>query len=169
MTSTIEALKFGLVSPEKVEQLSVKRITKADVYDSDGYPVEDGVMDPELGVIDPGMKCRTCGGRMKECPGHFGHIDLAKPVVNVLHVKKIRNLLRFTCRECQASLIKNEDKAFRKSNRKTTCPECDAEQQSVDLEKPYSYYEDGEQLTPEDIKERLEQIPDEVAEIIGVT
>ncbi|MDY6761805.1 MAG: DNA-directed RNA polymerase subunit A', partial [Candidatus Nanohaloarchaea archaeon] len=168
MTQTIDEIKFGLMEPEKIRELSVKRITKADVYDSDGYPVEDGVMDPELGVIDPGMRCRTCGGRMKECPGHFGHIDLAKPVVNVLHTKKIRNLIRFTCRECQHSLVKNEDKALRKSNRKTTCPECGAEQQSVDLEKPYSFYEDDEQLTPEEIKERLEQIPDETAAELGV-
>ncbi|MDY6774377.1 MAG: DNA-directed RNA polymerase subunit A', partial [Candidatus Nanohaloarchaea archaeon] len=168
MVEKIDEIKFGLMSPEKVDSLSVKRVTKAEVYDSDGYPVEDGVMDPELGVIDPGMRCRTCGARMKDCPGHFGHIELAKPVVNVLHVKKIRNLIRFTCRECQASLVKNPDKALRKSNRKTTCPECGAEQKSVDLEKPYSFYEDNEQLTAEEIQERLEQIPDEIAKELGV-
>ena len=25
-------------------------------------------------------RCQTCAGNMTECPGHFGHIDLAKPV-----------------------------------------------------------------------------------------
>jgi DNA-directed RNA polymerase subunit A' len=168
MPSTIDQLKFGLVSPQKVEDLSVKRISKADVYDSDGYPVEDGVMDPELGVIDPGMKCRTCGGRMKDCPGHFGHIDLSKPVVNVLHVKKIRNLLRFTCRDCKALLRKDENKALRKGNRMTECPDCGAEQHSLKLEKPYSFYHDGEQLNAEAVREWLSEIPDETAEALGV-
>ncbi len=165
----ISELKFGLMDPEKVENLSVKRITKAEVYDADGYPVEDGVMDPSLGVLDPGMVCGTCGGRMRDCKGHFGHIKLSKPVVNVLYAKKIRNLIRFTCRECQALLMKDEDRSLRKSNRKTTCPECEAEQQDVSIEKPYSYYEGDEQLTPEDIQERLEKIPDETAAKLGVS
>ena len=26
------------------------------------------------------FRCQTCAGNMTECPGHFGHIDLAKPV-----------------------------------------------------------------------------------------
>lgn len=25
-------------------------------------------------------RCKTCAGNMIECPGHFGHLDLAKPV-----------------------------------------------------------------------------------------
>ncbi|MDY6770358.1 MAG: DNA-directed RNA polymerase subunit A' [Candidatus Nanohaloarchaea archaeon] len=165
----IDELKFGLMPPEKVENIAVKRITKAEVYDADGYPVEDGVMDPALGVLDPGMVCGTCGGRMRDCKGHFGYIDLSKPVVNVLYAKKIRNLIRFTCRECQALLTKDSDKSLRKSNRKTTCPECEAEQKDVSIEKPYSYYEGDEQLTPEDIQERLEKIPDETAAKLGVS
>ncbi|MCJ7429038.1 MAG: DNA-directed RNA polymerase subunit A' [Candidatus Nanohaloarchaeota archaeon QJJ-5] len=164
----IESLNFGLMSPEKVENLSVKRIKKAEVYDADGYPVEDGVMDPSLGVLDPGMVCRTCGGRMRDCKGHFGHITLSKPVVNVLYAKKVRNLLRFTCEECKALLVKDEDKSLRKSNRKTTCPECDHEQPEIDLDKPYSYYKDDEDLKPTEIKEWLEEIPDENAAVLGV-
>ena len=165
---SIESLNFGLMSPEKAENLSVKRIKKAEVYDADGYPVEDGVMDPSLGVLDPGMVCRTCGGRMRDCKGHFGHITLSKPVVNVLYAKKVRNLIRFTCEECKASLVKDEDKSLRKSNRKTTCPDCDHEQPEIDLDKPYSYYIDDEDLKPTEIKEWLKEIPDETAAILGV-
>ncbi|MDY6789149.1 MAG: DNA-directed RNA polymerase subunit A' [Candidatus Nanohaloarchaea archaeon] len=164
----INELKFGLMNPEKVENLTVKRIDKAEVYDADGYPIEGGVMDPHLGVLDPGMICRTCGSRMGKCKGHFGHISLSKPVVNVLYSKKIRNLLRFTCVECHSSLVKNEDKSLRKSNRKTECPECEVEQPEIKLEKPYSYYEDGEPLDADEIRDRLSQIPDDVAAELGV-
>jgi len=164
----IDKLKFGLMSPERAEKLSVKRITKAEVYDADGYPVEGGVMDPHLGVLDPGMVCRTCGGRMRQCPGHFGYIKLSKPVINVLYTKKVRNLLRFTCNNCQEMLVKDEDKSLRKSNMMKECPECGQDKQDIKIEKPYSYYEDGDQLTPEKIRERLEKIPDETAEKLGV-
>lgn len=165
----INNLEFGLMSPEDIQKISVKEITKAEVYDADGYPVDDGVMDPNLGVIDPGMVCRTCGSKMRDCEGHFGHIELAKPVVHVLYAKKVRNLLRFTCRECQALLIKDKDKSLRKSNRKTTCPECGAEQHDIKIEKPYSYYENGEPFKPTEIKERLKKIPDETAAELGVS
>ena len=168
MPKNIKSIRFGLMNPDKVKNMAVKRISKAEVYDADGYPIEGGVMDPSLGVLDPGMVCRTCGGRMRECKGHFGYIDLAKPVVNVLYAKKVRNLLRFTCNECQTLLMKDEDKSLRKSNRMNECPECGKEKVDIDFEKPYSYYEDGEQITAEEIKERFEKIPDETAEKLGV-
>ena len=37
-------------------------------------------MDPRMGTIDRNFKCQTCGEGMSECPGHFGHIELARPV-----------------------------------------------------------------------------------------
>lgn len=36
-------------------------------------------MDPRMGTIDRNFKCQTCGEGMSECPGHFGHIELARP------------------------------------------------------------------------------------------
>ncbi|MFB6115053.1 MAG: hypothetical protein ABEK04_02080, partial [Candidatus Nanohalobium sp.] len=83
----VDKLDFGIMSSEKLQKIAVKEIDKAEVYDADGYPVEDGVMDPALGVIDPGMTCQTCGGRIRECKGHFGIITLSKPVVHVLYAK----------------------------------------------------------------------------------
>lgn len=43
-------------------------------------PKTGGLMDPRLGTIDRNFKCQTCGEGMSECPGHFGHIELARPV-----------------------------------------------------------------------------------------
>ena len=43
-------------------------------------PKIGGLMDPRLGTIDRNFKCQTCGEGMSECPGHFGHIELARPV-----------------------------------------------------------------------------------------
>ncbi len=164
----IERLDFGILSAEKLQEIAVKEITQAEVYDADGFPVEGGVMDPALGVIDPGMTCQTCGGRIRECKGHFGIIELSRPVVHVLHAKKVRNLLRFTCKECNALLVKDSDKSLRKSNMMTECPECEADVEDVKLDKPYTYYEDGSEIKPDEIRERLAQIPEENAAELGV-
>ena len=43
-------------------------------------PKLGGLMDPRMGTIDRNFKCQTCGESMSECPGHFGHIELARPV-----------------------------------------------------------------------------------------
>ena len=76
----VSKIKFGLVSPSQTKKMGVVNIVTPEIYDSDGYPVEKGLMDPAMGVIDPGLSCRTCGGRMKNCSGHFGYINLSKPV-----------------------------------------------------------------------------------------
>lgn len=46
-------------------------------------PREHGLNDPKLGTIDRAFQCGTCGEDMQECPGHFGHIELAVPVFHV--------------------------------------------------------------------------------------
>jgi len=46
-------------------------------------PREKGLNDPKLGSIDRQFMCATCGENMSECPGHFGHIELAVPVFHI--------------------------------------------------------------------------------------
>ncbi|NYZ80165.1 DNA-directed RNA polymerase subunit A', partial [Candidatus Micrarchaeota archaeon] len=85
----IKSVDFGLLSPEIVRKMSVVRIVTPDTYSDDGYPIEGGLMDLRLGVIDPGLRCKTCGQRMNVCPGHFGSIELVRPVVHIGYVKMI--------------------------------------------------------------------------------
>ena len=46
-------------------------------------PKEQGLNDPRLGSIDRQYNCATCKENMSECPGHFGHIELAVPVFHI--------------------------------------------------------------------------------------
>lgn len=60
---------------------SVAKIEHPEVMDETTHkPKTGGLMDPRLGTIDRNFKCQTCGEGMSECPGHFGHIELARPV-----------------------------------------------------------------------------------------
>ena len=70
-----------------------------------GRPKIGGLMDPRQGVIDRASKCRTCAGNMSTCPGHFGHIELAKPVFHVGYLAKILKMLRCVCYYCSRLLI----------------------------------------------------------------
>jgi len=42
----IRRIKFGLLSPQEVRKMSATKIITADTYDSDGFPIEMGLMDP---------------------------------------------------------------------------------------------------------------------------
>src|SRR3989344_1199541 len=94
----IEKIKFGIFSPKQVTALAAAKIVTPELYDREGYPVDGGLMDLRLGVIDPGLRCKTCGQKLKECPGHFGFIELARPVVHILFIKNVLDLIKSTCK-----------------------------------------------------------------------
>src|SRR5210317_1475573 len=88
-----------------IRKMSSAKVVTPELYDKEGYPVDGGLMDIRLGVIDPGLKCKTCGSKLKECSGHFGYIELARPVIHVKFVNLIHTLMQSTCRDCGRVLI----------------------------------------------------------------
>src|SRR5210317_368570 len=103
--SRVNKIEFALLSPKMIKDLAKAKIVTPELYDKEGYPVDGGLMDVRLGVIDPGLKCKTDGQRLKESLGHFGYIELARPIVHISFVDVILDLLRCTCRECGHILI----------------------------------------------------------------
>lgn len=102
----LDKLKFSLFSPEMIRKMSAAKIVVPDTYDDDGYPIDGGLVDTRLGVVDPGLRCKTCGGTVKECPGHFGHIDIVRPVLHVEFAKHVFYVLKSTCPKCHKLLSK---------------------------------------------------------------
>ncbi|MDZ7746476.1 MAG: DNA-directed RNA polymerase subunit A' [Halobacteriales archaeon] len=168
----IGSLSFGLMDPEEYREMSATKVITADTYDDDGFPIDMGLMDPRLGVIDPGLECKTCGQHSGSCNGHFGHIELAAPVIHVGFQKLIRRLLRGTCRECSRLLLTedeadefreqltqtrnlNEDlgdvtkAAIRRARKASNCPHCGEKQYDIQHEKPTTYYEVQDVLSAE--------------------
>lgn len=96
----VDSIRFSLFSPEMIRKMSATKTIVPDTYDDDGYPIDGGLVDTKLGVVDPGLRCKTCGGRVKECPGHFGHIELIRPVVHVEFAKYLLYALKATCSNC---------------------------------------------------------------------
>ena len=48
------------------------------------------------------------------------------------------------------------------------CPHCGAEQLKITLDKPTTFREDGHKLTPKEVRERLERIPDDDLVPLGI-
>ncbi len=194
-TKQVEAIEFGLMTPDTIRKMSVARIITADTYDEDGLPITGGLMDGRLGTIEPGQRCKTCGNRVGECPGHFGHIELARPVIHVGYAKLIYKILRATCRQCsRLKLSEEEKKELRKRLHKTmklfgqtetkvvdevlkkarteTCPYCESKQNKIRLEKPTTFYEETEEgpkkLSSLEIREWLEKIHNEDCGLMGI-
>ena len=186
----IEQINFGLMSPEDIREMSVVKIETPDTYDEDGYPIENGLMDPHLGVIDPSLKCRTCGYRGGECQGHFGSIELARPVIHVGFGDVIHKILRSTCNDCGRALLTDSEifeytrkieeaqengeslnillKEIYEVARREQCPHCGEEQEEIRLDKPISIVQGDYKLTASEVRERLERITDEDAFVLGV-
>jgi DNA-directed RNA polymerase subunit A' len=186
----ISQINFGLLSPENIRKMSVTKIVTPDTYDEDGYPIEAGLMDPRLGVIDPGLRCRSCGSKGGDCQGHFGNINLARPVIHVGFADTIHKILRSTCKKCGrvllteseiidyndkiASKLKNEEsitaiiKDVYTVARRDKCPHCEEEQEEVKIDKPVSIVEGNYKLTASEVRERLEKIYEEDYILLGI-
>lgn len=101
---TVQEIQFGLLSPEEIKSLSVAHIeypetmvsrtvwcsqsrkspmTNSKQDEQRQQPREKGLSDPKLGTIESGKVCGTCFEGEKDCPGHFGHIELAVPVFHI--------------------------------------------------------------------------------------
>ncbi|KAL7422808.1 DNA-directed RNA polymerase II core subunit rpo21 [Cryptotrichosporon argae] len=97
---TIREIQFGVMSPEEIKAYSVAKIEHPEVMDEDGRQKVGGLMDPRMGTIDRNFKCQTCGESMAECPGHFGHIELARPVFHAGFIVKVKKILECVCYSC---------------------------------------------------------------------
>jgi DNA-directed RNA polymerase II subunit RPB1 len=103
--SEIVGVGFSTYSPEQIKNISVANITKTQLYDSNGEPTIGGLFDPKMGYIEQGKRCKTCFQTFITCPGHPGHIELAKPIFNIQYENEIVKILKCVCIKCSRLLI----------------------------------------------------------------
>ncbi|KAJ4297019.1 DNA-directed RNA polymerase II core subunit rpo21 [Collariella sp. IMI 366227] len=110
---TIQEIQFGLLSPEEIKGMSVCHILYPETMDETRTkPRDNGLNDPRLGSIERGSKCRTCDENMSECPGHFGHIELARPVYHPGFIRRTKKLLEIVCHNCSKVLADRSDPQY---------------------------------------------------------
>ncbi len=189
ITKRIDKIKYSILSPKEIIKQSVVKVITPEIYDKYGFPVEGGLMDLRMGVIEPGLGCKTCGQSFKYCEGHFGHLELARPVLNVIYIDDIYKTLRCTCQECSRILVAEDKleelrKDFIKAKEELgsekflkyhskfvsniskikTCPHCEAKQEGIKLDKSSVFtFTQGEKkrLLTTEIRFRFENIIDD--------
>ncbi len=172
----VESLQFTLINPDELKKMGKAKIITPELYDVDGYPVDGGLMDLRLGAIDPGVRCRTCGGRLKECLGHPGTIELARPIFHIKYIPIVELFLRCYCSECNKLMIKEKDMIkyktikdrLKRAKDTKKCPHCMAEQEKVKLQKPTTFKVGKKRLFPGEIRDILSRISDEEAKLAGI-
>jgi len=191
----IAGIRFSVWSPTEIRKYSVAEITAPETYDEDGMAVQGGLMDGRLGTLEPGQKCLTCGNTSARCPGHFGHLELAEPILHIAFIDNIYKLLQSTCRSCARLKVPQEDlDAFKKiktanfpytiisrkripeqiiekAKKAKECPHCGKTQYELIFTKPTIFVEKTEigehRLLPITIRERFTQILDEDLELLS--
>lgn len=94
----IDSILFGVYSPDEVIAESVCLV------DSAKMSGEGSVYDERMGSMDSKL-CVSCHLPGKECPGHFGHIELNYPVIHPMYYNLVSNLLKCFCFHCYRFIL----------------------------------------------------------------
>ena len=76
-----------------------------------------GLSDPRLGTMDRAVKCITDGSGVLDCPGYFGHIELAKPMFHIHFIKTVVKVLRCVSFHSSKLLASPDDHKFKLARR----------------------------------------------------
>merc|ERR1711871_246112 len=114
--SYIDSIYFSVYSNNDVKDASSVYkdefgINIPESYDG-GEPKTGGLVDDRLGVTDSNLFCGHCGLNSIECPGHFGHIELADPVFHMGYIQIVKNILSCICLRSSKLLTYKNEKAI---------------------------------------------------------
>ena len=119
----ITAIQFGIYTNDMVKKYSVVKNDPFGINISDSYdnyePKKGGLVDLRLGTCDIYLNCTTCGLNSNECPGHFGHTELAEPVFHYGFLNHLLAVLKCICHKCSNILIERSDENLKRFNNKS--------------------------------------------------
>jgi DNA-directed RNA polymerase II subunit RPB1 len=115
----IEKIEFSVYRNKDVKLYSAVSgdpfgIDLAESYEN-YEPKKGGLVDLRLGTCDIYLPCTTCGENSLECPGHFGHTELAAPVFHYGFLNHLKNILQCVCLKCSNLLIEKSDVQFKRA------------------------------------------------------
>ena len=104
----IEGIQFSVMSADEIKRMSVAEIVSTDTY-SGNEPIIGGLFDSRMGVIENDKICKVCLQKNTFCPGHFGHVELAKPIFHMQFFDVVRKILKCVCFRCSSLLVDPDD------------------------------------------------------------
>ena len=113
----IIGIDFGILSDRELKKYSAIKdplgINSFGAY-KEYKPEKGGLMDSRMGTSDHYIPCTTCGLNVMDCPGHFGHINLAEPVFHFGFFNYLKVVLQCVCHNCAQLLINKESDDYKK-------------------------------------------------------
>lgn len=103
----VRGVQFSVLGPDEIVRRSVVEVTKSDTYNGN-EPVIGGLFDRRMGVLEHNRVCATCEQKNIFCPGHFGHIKMARPVFHPMFFETTRKLLKCVCHRCSRLMVSTE-------------------------------------------------------------
>lgn len=100
LPSQVTSVQLSLLDEDTLLRMSALHVTNSyRLCVRNAFP-NNGVNDVRLGAFEHGTACGTCGHDAQDCPGHFGHMVLATPLIHPSYMKQCLALLRVTCWAC---------------------------------------------------------------------
>jgi DNA-directed RNA polymerase beta' subunit len=180
----INSITFGIYSPEEIINQSVVKI------DSNKLHGENSVYDERMGILENNKLCASCGQDCKDCPGHFGHIELNVLIMHPMYHRHIVNFLKCFCFKCYRFLLTEDhlkldgimkyqreirfDKILTKLEKIDKCCHSDCEcakpkiiYSATDSKISIVLKKDKRELMDDEIKKIFDNVKDEDVELLG--
>ena len=101
-------VRFSMMTAEDIRAMSACEVTSTELFNGVS-PVPGGLYDPRMGAYDYGSRCHTCMHSNAQCPGHFGHVELASPVFNIETLAYVKKYLKCICTRCASLMLRPDD------------------------------------------------------------
>ncbi|XP_031105563.1 DNA-directed RNA polymerase III subunit 1-like isoform X2 [Ipomoea triloba] len=106
----IKSIQFSTFSGSEVMKSAEVEVYRGVYYDASKNPIPNGLLDPRMGPPNKTKSCATCNGDFKQCPGHYGYLNLALPVFNVGYLPIIVDILKCICKGCSRILLGEKER-----------------------------------------------------------
>jgi DNA-directed RNA polymerase beta' subunit len=178
----IEYIQFGILSAEDIIRESVCKIETSKLNG------EGSVYDFRMGSMEQDDLCVSCEMNPKDCPGHFGHIELNTFILHPMYMRYITNFLKCVCVKCYRVVLTDDhlkldgiskshgdtrfDKCVERLEKVDSCYHCDSPKPKISFQQKTNdismkFKEKRIILSDGDIKKMFDNIPDEDISLLG--
>lgn len=178
----IEYIQFGILSPEDMIKQSVCKVETSKLNG------EGSVYDTRMGSMEQDELCVSCEMNPKDCPGHFGHIELNTFILHPMYMRQITNFLKCICVKCYRVVLTDDhlkldglirssgesrfEKCVERLEKVDSCYFCDSPKPKITYQQKTNdismkFKEKRIILSDSDIKKMFDNIPDDDVRLLG--